>query len=129
MTGTAAIAGIGVAAVPAYAGSFSQSWNDNASYRASKDFIPTTTTTIGGMACGGDEATSFNVELVKTSNKAVVLTSNLRSANNTWYWIGSATIQANNAYYLRWYGRALNSTTGNIDYNKIAPCQGVQAKW
>jgi hypothetical protein len=105
LIGVAAAIGIGLAPVPAHAGGANWYWPNEADYRASKDFIPNTGQVwIGGMGCSG-AATHFTVELVKTSNKAGILQTSQRPADNHWWnSIDSHSVAANNAYYLRWEG-------------------------
>jgi hypothetical protein len=118
--GASAIAGLG--ALPAYAANFGQDWSSSASYRASIDFIPSgSSITVYGKACGGGDATAFNMSLLLTQGSVIVWNSGQAPANGVVYNMGGAGTSAGTAYYFRWRGLR----NGSPYYG--APCQHVGA--
>lgn len=98
----------------------SQTWDSSASYRASKDFVATSSEFVfGGTACSGGSASKYYVQLVKTSNSSKIKSSTSWSVGAWNYQYGSGT-SSGTAYYMRWYGQ--NSSESN---GYSAPCQGI----
>ncbi|MGW4208918.1 hypothetical protein ACWEIJ_13100 [Lentzea sp. NPDC004789] len=114
-------------ALPAQA-EFTQTWPTSADRRASADFIPTNgSVTVEGMACSAGEATGFYLQLVRTRDTHVMLTTSTRAANDQWFRnIDSHLVDIGSAHYLRWRGTMMKE---GRQYSAYAPCQGVHAYW
>jgi len=113
-------------AIPAQA--FIQSWNDYASYRASWDFVNSTSRVeVGGMACSAARASAFDIQLVRTAGSVNIFTTSIRAANDNWWWIDSHSAVYGTSYYLRWRGFRWDDANSRY-VQDVAPCQGVQAR-
>jgi hypothetical protein len=125
---TATLAVSALTPAPANA-AFSQEWRNNSTYRASKDFIPSTTRLWAwGMACSAGDAISFVLQVTRTNDNHVMLTTSPRTANDTYIKVDDIGVRTGTAYYIRWYGMGKDSG-GTLGQGYSAPCQGVQATW
>ena len=106
--------GLTVGVISAYASpaqAFQQEWWDSATYRASADFIAADSSlTVYGKA-GGGNFTDFRITLVKTSSKQN------QGPKGWWktdgvYHSSSYSVDANNAYYIRWESKQPVNTQG-----------------
>jgi len=111
----------GMNAAPASA-DFNQNWNTSASYRLSLDWVPyQTSVSQWGKSCSGGEAAYFRVRVKVTSNGEVVWGSQYTASDGSVWYLGSASLGINRAYYHRWDGYRANFTTA------FSPCQYVGA--
>jgi hypothetical protein len=122
--GAAAATAVAMTLTALPADAFQQDWSGSASYRASKDFVPTNTSVHPkGRACAGGSATKFYVSLVTTSGNRQFWSSRSPAANGAWAdMFANVPVTPGNALYLRWRGQNSTELTGFS-----APCQGVFA--
>jgi len=98
-----------------WSATFTQTWSGNADYRASRDFVPASTSiTLAGKSC--TSGTFWYVQLVKTSGSQDMGRTDSEHSDGQWHGQGFFSVSTRTAYYERWH--AVSWATS---------CQGVQA--